>query len=78
MVEQIAQASWTGLVVSSFFISQQQAGVLGAAFGGGQSPLGIEQNGAGVRRQDFGDECLKLFHHGVTNVSAFFFAQRFL
>ncbi len=50
-VEQIGQAAGTGLVVSGLFIGEQQAGVLGAALRGGQSPLGIEQNrvACGVR-----------------------------
>ncbi len=52
-VEQVGQAARTGLVVSGLFISQQQAGVLGAALGGGESPLGIEQNGGGVRGENF-------------------------
>ena len=56
VVEQIAQAAGTGLVVSGLLIGEQQAGVLGAALGGGQSPLGIEQDGAGMRGENFGDQ----------------------
>ena len=55
-VEQVGQAAGAGLVVSSLFIGEQQAGVLGAALGGGQSPLGVEQDGAGVRGENFGDQ----------------------
>src|SRR5262249_50082611 len=77
-VEQVRQAARAGLVVSGLFIREQQAGILGAALGGGQSPLGIEQDGAGVRRQHFGDQRLELFHHGVGDVAAFFLGERFL
>ena len=56
VVEQIGQAAGAGLVVAGLFIGEQQAGILGAALGGGQSPLGIEQDGAGVRGENFGDQ----------------------
>ena len=52
-VEQIGQAAGAGLVVSGLFVGEQQAGILGAALGGGQSPLGIEQDGGGVRGENF-------------------------
>ena len=77
-VEQIGQAARAGLVVSGLFIGKQQAGILGAALGGRQSPLRIEQDGAGVRRQNFGDQRLEFFHHGVVDFAAFFFGKRFL
>ncbi len=78
VVEQIAEAAGAGLVVSGLFIGQQQAGILGAALGGGQSPLGIEQDGAGVRGENLGDQRLEFFHHGVADFAAFFLGQRFL
>ena len=56
VIEQVAEAARAGLVVAGLFIGEQQAGILGAALGGGQSPLGIEQDGAGMRGQDFGDQ----------------------
>ena len=78
MIEQISQAARTGLVVAGFLIGEQQAGVLGAALRSGQPPFGVEQDGAGVRGQDFGDQRLEFFHHGVGDVAAFFFGERFL
>ena len=51
VIEQIAQAPGSGLVVAGLFVSQQQAGVLGAPLRSRQSPLGIEQDGAGMWRQ---------------------------
>src|SRR5439155_6616852 len=68
----------TSLVVSSFFIREQQAGVLRAALGRWQSPLGIEQDGTGVRRKNLRYQRLELFHHGIINFAAFFFGKRFL
>ena len=54
-VEQVRQAAGTSLVVSSLFIGEQQAGVLGAALGGGESPFGVEQDGGGVRGENLAD-----------------------
>ena len=51
VIEQVGQAAGAGLVVAGLLIGEQQAGVLGAALGGGQSPLGVEQDGAGMRRE---------------------------
>ena len=78
MVEQISEAAGTSLIVSGFFVGQQQAGILGAALGGGQSPLGIEENGAGVRCQNFGNENFEFFHHGVGDFATLFLGQGFL
>ena len=75
MVKQIAQTSGPSLVVTSFLISKQKAGIPRAAFGGGQSPLGIKQNRAGMWREDFSHQRLELFHHGVGDIAAFFFRQ---
>ncbi len=78
VIEQIGEAAGAGLVVSGLFIGEQQAGVLGAALGGGQSPLGVEQDGGGMRGENFGDQRLEFFHHGVGDFAAFFLGQRFL
>ena len=78
VIEQVGQTTGTGLVVSGLLIRQQQAGVLGAALRRRQPPLRIEQDGAGVWGQDFGDQRLEFFHHGVGNLRAFFLSQRFL
>src|ERR1700730_9393267 len=78
VIEQVAESSGTGLVISGFFIRQQQSRVLGAAFRGRQSPLRIKQNRAGMRRQNFGDQRLEFFHHGVADFAALFLAEGFL
>ena len=51
--QQVGQAAGLGVVVAAQLISQQQAGVGRARLGGIQTEFGIEQNGAGVRRQHF-------------------------
>ena len=78
VIQQIGQPARTSLVVSSFFIREQQAGILSAAFRRRQSPLGIEQDGTGVRRKNLRYQRLELFHHGIINFAAFFFGKRFL
>src|SRR5450755_1542707 len=78
MVEQIAQTAGASLVVSRLLIGEQQAGILGAALGGGETPLGIEQNGGGVWGQNFADQRFEFFHHGVADFAAFFLCQRLL
>ena len=55
VVEQIRQASRAGLVIAGFLVGEQQASILGAPLGGGQAPFGVEQDGAGMGREDFGD-----------------------
>src|SRR5260370_465801 len=40
--------------------------------------LRIEQDGAGVRCQDLGDDGLELLHHGSGDVRTFLFGQRLL
>ena len=76
MVEQVGQTAGTGLVVAGLLVGEQQAGVLGAPLGGGQTPLRIEQNGAGVRGEHFGDQRLELFQAGVGGVLAERLLQR--
>ena len=78
MVQQVRQTSRSCFVVSSFLISQQQPSILCPALGGGQSPFRIEQYSAGMRRENFCDQRLEFFHHGVANFATFFFGQRFL
>ena len=75
MVEQVSQAARAGFVITGFLVGEQQPGILGAPFGGGQSPLGIEQNGAGMRRQDFGDCHFEFFQFLVAGVGAEGFLQ---
>jgi hypothetical protein len=65
MVEQIGQAAGLRIVVAALLVGQQQAGILGAHLGGGKAVLGIEQNGAGVRRQDARDRFFEFGHHLV-------------
>src|SRR5581483_7484670 len=78
VIKQITKAAGTSFVVSSFFVSQQQTGILCAALGRGKSPLGVEQNRTGVRGENFGDQRFEFFHHRVGDVAAFFLSQRFL
>src|SRR5450631_3828584 len=75
MVERIAETAGASLVVSGLLIGEQQDGILGAALGCGGTPLGIEQNGGGVRGQYFADQGFEFFHHGVVDFAAFFFCQ---
>src|SRR6266550_7999057 len=42
VIQQIGQPAGASLVVSGFFISEQQTGIFGTTFGRRQSPLGIE------------------------------------
>ena len=49
-----------GRVVAGLLVGQQQAGVFRAALARRQTELGIEQDGAGVLRQHFGDVDLEL------------------
>ncbi len=65
MIEQIGQTAGLRIVVAALFVSQQQAGILGADFSGGKAVLGIEQNGAGMRRQDACDGFFEFGHHLV-------------
>ncbi len=51
VIQQVGQAAGSIGVISSFFVGEQQAGIFGAAFGGGQSPLRVEQDGAGMLGQ---------------------------
>ncbi len=64
--QQIGQ-SGPGLrvVVAALFIGQQQACIRGARFRSRESILGIEQDRAGVRRQNFRYRHLELAHHLV-------------
>ena len=78
VIEQIGQAAGAGLVVSGLFVGEQQAGILGAPLRSGQSPLGVEQDGSGVRGENFADQRFEFFHHGVGDFGAFFFGQGFL
>ena len=48
------------LVVAGLFVGQQQSGALGARLGRRQTPLRIQQDGAGVLGENFGDVGLKL------------------
>ena len=78
VIKQVAQAAGTGLVVSGLFIGQQQAGIFGATLGRGQAPLGIEQDRAGMRSENFGDQRLEFFHQCVADFATFFLSQRLL
>src|SRR5208282_1575127 len=78
VIEQVAEAAGAGLVVSGLFVGEQQAGVFGAALGGGQAPLGIEQDRTGMWGENFGDQRLEFFHQGIVDFAAFFLGQRFL
>ena len=60
MVEQIAEAARTGLVVPSLFIGEQQAGTFRATPRSRQSPLGVEKNSAGMFGQNFRDADLNV------------------
>ena len=68
MGQQVRQTPRLGIVVAAGFISQQQTCVFRTRFGRGQAPLGIEQYGAGMRRQDFGDGGLEFRHHLIGNL----------
>ncbi len=79
--QEVGQAAGLRVVVTAGFISQQQPCVGASRFGGGQAPLGIEQDGAGVRSQNFRHGDLELAHHFIrdlTLVDAFAGGQRFL
>ena len=78
VVEQIAQAPGPGFIVARLFIGEQQAGIFRAALGGGKSPLGIEQDGGGVRGEHLADQRFEFFHHGIGYFAALFLGQRFL
>src|SRR5437879_10343022 len=77
-IPRIGQPAGPSLVVSSFFIREQQAGILSAAFRRRQSPLGIEQDGTGVRRKDFRYQRLEFLHHAVVDLAALLFRQSLL
>ena len=66
--QQIRQAPRLRVVVPAVFVRQQQAGVLRACFRRRKPPFGIEQNRAGVRRQNPRDRGLELLHHLVRDV----------
>src|SRR5947209_3132315 len=78
VVEQIRQTARPSLVIPGFLVRQQQASIFRATLGGWKTPFGIEQNRGGVRRQNFAHQYLELFHHGVVDVRALLFGQRFL
>jgi len=78
MIKQVAQAAGTSLVVSGLFVGQEQAGILGATLGRGQSPLGIEQDRARMRRENFGDQRLEFFHQCVADFPTLFLSQSLL
>ena len=63
--QQVGQAAGLGVVVAALLVGQQQAGVGGARFGGGQAELRIEQDGAGMRRQNLADRDFEFAHHLV-------------
>ena len=62
-VEQIGQTAGARVVVAAVFVGEQQAGVLRASARGGQTVFGIEQDGAGVRREDARDGGLEFLEH---------------
>ena len=78
VVEEVGEAAGAGLVVAGLLVRQEEAGVLRAALARGQSPLGVEQNRAGVRRQHFRDDRLELFHLAVADGAAAFLGERLL
>src|SRR5208282_3451801 len=78
MIQQVAQASGSGLVVAGLFIRQQQAGILRAPLRSRQSPLGIEQDGAGMGRQHLAHQYLEFFHHFIGDGRALFLGKRLL
>jgi hypothetical protein len=53
-IKQVRQAPRTGFVIPGLFIREQKPGILSAALGSGQPPLGIEQDRACMRSKDFG------------------------
>ena len=55
MIEQAREPSLHRFVVASHFVGEQEAGVFGAFARRGQTEFGIEQDRAGVRRQDAAD-----------------------
>ncbi len=63
MRQQVRQAAGLGVVVAALFVGQQQAGVGRRALAAGSPILGIEQDGAGVRRQNFRHRDFELAHH---------------
>ncbi len=62
-VEQIGQAAGARVVVAAVFVGEQQAGILRAGSRGGEAVFGIEQNGAGVRRENARDGGLEFLEH---------------
>ena len=63
MSQQIGQAAGLSVVVAAVFVGEQQPGILGARLGGGQAVFGIEQDGAGVRRETLAHGDLELLDH---------------
>ena len=74
-IEKIGQAAGTRVVIAAVFVGEQQTGVLRARKRGGQAVFGIEEDGAGVRRENLHDGGLEFLEHlrgyGIL-VAAFF------
>ena len=78
VIEQVRQPAGAGLVVPGFFVGQQQSGVFCPALGSRQTPLGIEQDGGGMRSENFSDQRFEFLHHGVGDFATLFLGQGFL
>ncbi len=66
--QEVGQAAGLGVIVTAVFVGEQEARVFRARFRGGQTPLGVEKNGACMRSQDARDGGLELLHHFVCDV----------
>src|ERR1039458_9962725 len=62
--QQVGQAARLGGVVAGKLVGQQQTGIGGARASGFQTKIGVQQNGASMRRQNAADRRLELAHHG--------------
>ncbi len=75
-IEKVGQASGRQLVIAGLLVREQQAGAFGAPLRGRQTPLGIEQDGAGMLGEDFAHEDFEFLQLFVAGVGAESFLQR--
>ncbi len=68
MIEQIGKAAGARVVVAAVLVGEQQAGVFRPGARRREPIFGIEQNGAGVRRENARDRGLELLEHGGGDV----------
>ena len=61
--QQVRQAAGPRVVVAAFFVSEEQAAIRAARLPGVEAEFGVQQDRAGVGREDFGDGGLELRHH---------------